>query len=335
MRIGWTVIMILALSQFIFASTVSGQAHEPVKIRLLAGPFGSGGYLIHSAVADIAKKHHPWLKLDHAESPGFIFNLKKLHEDPQLKKSLIIGAGGVVSWMASIGMKPFDKKYPPVKFLGNYSLVSVWLATLDPNIKSPKDLIGKKIAIGRTPQINWAQEPKWVIHHGWGIGDKVKIQYVGLKPAAAALLDGLVDAAVVGGYFDPIHKENFVVSPQTIELLASGRKIYYIPWGKEAVEKTIAAGMPIIPIMLPAKTVKYQKEPLPIFTDNCGWHVAPEFPEEIAYEFTKLVINNVSKFAEYASVGKIISKKALVFGWTPETIHPGALRAYKEAGILK
>ena len=30
-----------------------------------------------------------------------------------------------------------------------------------------------------------------------------------------------------------------------------------------------------------------------------------------------------------------MSPKSLAFGWDPKRIHPGALRAYREAGILK
>lgn len=334
MRTKCLLVTILVVSLFIAGPAVYAQEREQVQISDLSGPFGTGSYVLHAAIEDIAKKRHPWLRISHSESPGYVFNLKKLDKEPKLRKSLVIGSGAVLSWIASQGLKPFDKKYTPAKLLGNHFFVSNWLATFDPNIKSGKDLAGKKIALGRVPQVNWTIEPEWIITYGWGIRDKVRIQYVGTKPAATALLDGLVDAAIVGGYFDPLNMR-LSISPQTVELLASGRKINFIPWGEDAVKKTIAKGMPIIPVMLPANTVKGQTEPLAIHTDTAGWYASEEFPEELAYEFTKLLIDYVSKFPEYGDIGKLMSRKGLAFGWSPDTTHPGAIRAYKEAGIIE
>jgi TRAP transporter TAXI family solute receptor len=335
MRAKYFMVMVLGLCVFIAGSAVYVQAREPVVISAIMAPFGTGPYVINSAAEDMFKKYHPWLRLDHSESPGYVFNLIKLAKEPELRKSTIVGSGPVLNWMAGEGMKPFDKKYPSLKFMANFYILSPWLATLDPKIKTGKDLVGKKIALGRTPQVNWRIEPEAVIIHGWGIGDQVKIEHAGTKEAPKALLDGLVDAAVVGGYFDP-YTMKMAYTPATLEFVASGRKIYFIHWGEEAVKKTIAKiGMPITPITLPADAMEGQKEAFEGFSDTSGWFASPEFPEELAYEFIKFVINNVTKFGEYAAIGKLMSKKALPFGWTPETIHPGALKAYKEAGIIK
>lgn len=155
---------------------------------------------------EISKKNVQVLRISHAESPGFVFNIKKLDAEPALKKTMIVGSGTGVSGLAEAGYKPFDdKKFSPVKLIANYSLGAYWLATLNPNIKSVADLAGKKVALGRAAQINWAIQPAWIMAHGYGLGkDKINLQYVGTKEAVDALLDGTADAAVVGGYFDPL-----------------------------------------------------------------------------------------------------------------------------------
>lgn len=326
----------LAMAMLVFVSVGLAQgAERPItNISLISAPFGTGSYVLSSALEDISKKIHPWLRITHSESPGFVFNIKKLEKEPALKKTMIIGSGVAVNWLAQNGLPPFDKKYPAVRLLANYTLTTPWLTTLNPKIKTGKDLGGKKIALGRTTQINWAIQPEWVIRYGWEITDKVDIRYTDIIEAVRNLLDGLVDAAIVGGYFEPVNMR-FSLSPQTLELLASGRDLYHIPWGEEAVKKVIAKGMPIIPVTIPAGAIKGLKESLPIFTDTTTWCVDPEFPEDIAYEVVKLIINNCSKFGEYGDLGKLMSPQALLFGWSPEKIHPGALKAYKEAGILK
>jgi TRAP transporter TAXI family solute receptor len=332
MKMKCALMMCLLFFMAVCVSPVS--AEKETTVGTLSAPFGTGTYLIQSAAEDLAKKNHPWLRIVHQETPGYVFNIKKLDKQPDLKKTTLVGCGAVLNWLASQGKKPLKKKYAPLKMIGNYFLVSNWLATLDPNIKEGKDLAGKKIALGRTTQINWAVEPVAVIRDGWGIKDKVKIQYVGTKPAATALLDGLVDAAIVGGYFDPLNMK-LRPSPQTVELLASGRKIYFIPWGKEAVKKTIDNGMPIVPVLLPANTVKGQTKDMHIYTDTAGWWAAAEFPEKLAYAFTKLLLDNVTKFGEYGAIGKLMSPPGLAYGGTAKNLHPGALKAYREAGVIK
>jgi TRAP transporter TAXI family solute receptor len=320
---------------FCLAPVSFAQTHPEVKISHLSAPFGTSSYVLGSALEEIFKKH-PWLHITHSESPGFVFNIKKLDTEPQLKKSMIIGTGAGMKWMATRGMEPFKKKYESPLFLANYNLVSCWLATLDPAITSVKDLAGKRIALGRRTQVNWAIEPEMMLADGWGLGDdKVKLQYVGTSPAKTALLDRVVDACVVGGYLDPITLK-VVPSPQTIELEASRRKVTHLSWTKEAVATALQkTGIPLKGVSIPPNIFQGQSKPIDTFADFNIWAVAPEFPEDVAYEFVKTIVKNYKRFGEFHALGKIISPKGMVWGWEPKDMHPGAYKAYKELGLMK
>ncbi|MEO8408559.1 MAG: TAXI family TRAP transporter solute-binding subunit, partial [Oxalobacteraceae bacterium] len=310
-------------------------AREPVNVSLITAPFGTGSYVMGSALEEISKKKHAWLHINSSESPGFIFNVKKLDREPALKKSMIIGSGAGVAGLAESGQKPFDKKYPAEKLIANYSLGAYWLATLDPKIKSIKDLAGKKVALGRAAQINWAVQPEWIMRIGYGLGkDKVNVQYVGVQEAVDALLDGTADAAIVGGYFDPLSKK-MILSPQTAQFLASNRKMTHLSWGHEAVDKAKAKGMKMVNITIPPNTIAGVTGPLEVAADTTSWMVSPDFPEDLAYETTKLIIDNIKVFGDYHALGKLMSPAGLLYGWESSEIHPGALRAYREAGIIK
>ena len=321
---------------FLLGGVGSASAQRaPVTVSLISAPFGTGSYVLGSALEEISNKNHPWLRISHAESPGFVFNIRKLDREPELKTSMIVGSGAGVAGLAELGQKPFDKKYAPLKLLATYNLTAVWLATLDPSIKSVKDLAGKKIALGRATQINWAVQPEWTIRYGWELpADKINLQYVGTKEAVDALLDGTAQAAVVGGYFDPLAKK-IELSPQTIEFLASGRTIHHLEWGVEPVKKTVARGMKMVPVTIPLNTLPGVTSPMNIFADTAAWMVAPEFPEDLAYEVTKLVLNNIKAFADVHALGTLMSPEALVYGAEASDFHPGALRAYREAGLIK
>ncbi len=93
--------------------------------------------------------------------------------------------------------------------------------------------------------------------------------------------------------------------------------------------------MKVVPITVPANTIEGVSEPLEILAESTVWMVADEFPEELAYETTKLIIQHIKTFSDYHALGKLMSTAALSYGWDQEEFHPDALRAYKEAGLLK
>lgn len=314
------------------AAWAAGKA--PTKVNVLSAPFGTASYVFSTTLEEISKKADAGVLISASESPGIIYNIKRLDQDPEMRKNTIITYSNGSGWMAANGVKPFKKKHPYPKLIANYALTCLWLATLDADIKGPEQLIGKKIALGRAPQPVWGKEPAWLLKYGWGILDKVDVQYVGTKPAMTALIDGLVDAAIVGGFVDPIHGK-VVPGPTTIELFASGRKVYNLPWGKEAVAKLIATGIPLAQVTIPANSFQGQVKALDVASDPISWVAYEEFPYETAYAIAKMIIQHVEEFKDYHNLGKLLSKQALVYSWDAKNIHPGALKAYKEAGIIK
>lgn len=310
-------------------------AKDPVKVSLITAPFGTGSYVMGSALEEISKKAKAGVQITSSESPGFSFNMKKLDREPALRKTMIVGSGAATVGLGIIGSPPFTEKYAPLKLIANYSVGAYWLATLDPKIKTIADLAGKTVALGRAAQINWAVQPVWIMEYGYGLTkDKVNVQYVGTKEAVDALLNGTADAAIVGGYFDPATKK-MELSPQTTEFLASGRDIRFLSWGEPAIEKAKEKGMKMSAFSVPPNSIKGISNTLVVAADTTSWMVSPEFPDELAYDTTKLIIDNLTKFGEYHAQGKLMSRDGLIFGWQVEDLHPGALRAYREAGIVK
>ncbi|MES0809220.1 TAXI family TRAP transporter solute-binding subunit [Roseibium sp. SCPC15] len=313
---------------------VSGQATDKTQISLITGPFGTGSYVLGNAVEQIVAKHSDKVQVTSSETPGLVYNAKQLNRDPDMKKNTFMAFTTGINYLATSGQKPFDNKLPDVKLIGNYLLGSVWLATFDPGIKSAADLEGKTIALGRPPQILWTIEPMHIIRDGWQMEDKITIERLGTKDAAQALLNGSVDAAIVGGYADPLTGE-FKPSPQTVELLAAGKKLYHIPWGKDAVQAVIDKGIAMNHLSVPAGSVEGVDSDLDGFFDAIAWVSYPELDDDAAYEVTRTLIDNVGQFGDYHALGKLMSAKSLAYGWDPENIHPGALRAYREAGIIE
>ncbi|MCP1337165.1 TAXI family TRAP transporter solute-binding subunit [Futiania mangrovi] len=307
---------------------------QNASVDLISGPFGTGSYVLANALEQISKAKATDVQINSTETPGLVFNANKLNKEPDAKKNTIMAFTAGINYLATNGEPPFKETLPSAMLIANYNLGVVWLATFDETLKTPQDLVGKRIALGRPPQILWTIEPRLIIRHGWGLEDKIDIETLGTKEAADALLNGHVDAAIIGGYVDP-GTGKFLPSPQTVELLASGRTLHHIPWGEKAVADTIAAGVSISPITVKPGSVDGLDIPVPAFFDAVAWMAYPELDEELAYKVTKTIIDNVGSFAEYHSLGKLMSAEALTSGWSADRIHPGALRAYREAGLVK
>jgi len=317
---------------FASSSALAQQKHKEVTISVLSAPFGTAAYVLCNALEQISKKENSSVKIVASESPGYLFNIRKLDAEPALRKTTIVGSGPALLGLATSGSKPFKKKFNKLKLIGNMSIVAVWLASTNEKIKSGSDVAGKRIALGKAAQINWAVLPRAVVENGWGV--KANVQYLGPKPAIAALLDGKADLSIVGGYINPAQTK-LALAPPTLELVATGRKLSHISFGTDAVKKTEAKGYRITPYTIQPGGVEGLDKPLETFIDTSSWTVDASFPEDVAYEVTKLIIKNAGKFGEYHAVGKLISQKGLVYGWKASDIHPGALKAYKEAGIIK
>jgi len=312
--------------------TSAASASESVS--LMTGPFGTGSYVLGNALEQISKKHSTEIVVNSSETPGLVYNAKKVSKSEDMQKNTIMSFTTGVNFLATQGSKPFKKKHETTKLIANYNLGAVWLATFNPEIRTSADLVGKSIALGRPPQILWTVEPEKLIEFGWGLKGKINVERLGTKQAAQALLDGNVDAAIIGGYADPITGK-FSPSPQTVELLGTGKTLYHIPWGTDAVKKVAAQGMSIKPLTIPTGAIAGIDKPHEVFFDPISWVGYASLNDELAYKVTKLIIENVDGFTDYHALGKLMSKQSLAFGWEAKDIHPGALRAYREAGLVK
>jgi TRAP transporter TAXI family solute receptor len=332
-RFSLVIFIILTLALAVFSNAGAAEQKQIVQIAQWGATFGTSSYILATATSDISKKYHPWLRVSAAETPGNIYILKAIDKNPSLWTNTVATSGKVTEWLAAKSLPPFTEEIVGFRALLNLNVLSMWLVTFDPGIKTPQDLIGKKIALGLTTQINWGYEPGLLINEGWGLKDKVSITYAGTTPALHALLDRTAHATVIGVYMNPITYD-YVPAPSLVELTASGKKFYHIPWGKECIEAAKAKlGIPLGTITIPKGTIKDQTEDIVTFVDTLHLSVRDLFPEEVAYEFVKMYIAHYKKFSDYHVVGKLITPEAMCYGFTKRELHPGAVRAYKEAGF--
>lgn len=322
-----------------WATLAPAQAAEKrTTIAMLEWPTGYGPPEQAVVLGRLISANHPKLRLIAQETPGYVYNLKIMAKDKWRWPRHIFGHSSGAEWLSKKGIKPFFEE-PILQEWKNLWGEAIWLngnfVTLNPNIKTPRDFVGKRIALGLKTQTHWGGFATVVLREGFGITPKnARLEYLGPKAAMDALLDRRVDAAVFGTVttvgLDPLKP-----GPTLLQLASSGRKFYYVNIGHEAVQRVNdKGGAPFLTVRIPAGKLPGQSHPLELFGD-IGWKAAhPAFSEELAYELTKAVVKYAPQVGEYFAFGELWTKpELLVLGLNEKNTHPGAIRAYKEAGL--
>jgi TRAP-type uncharacterized transport system substrate-binding protein len=314
---------------------------KEVRVPYLQYPLGGGweGYIIFDRYV---AQSHPWVRPVQQETAGYVHNLKTMAKDKTLQRTATFGSSTLAIYLAENAYKPFFEEPLTGDWLhlhGEYMLGQSWFVTFDPNIKRVEDLKGKPIAIGLKTQTHWGGATTFMLEKGYGItADNTKINNLGPVRGLDALFDGQVVAALLSVNVDATQKR-FQLGPTITRIAASGRKYYMIPWPKGVVNKVVReTGFPIYAVTIPPNTLPNQPEPFEIFADIGTRTVHKSFPEDLAYELTKAFIEIGPKAGALSTIGVLWTKETMVspfsFDWKhKDKIHPGAKRAFEEAGM--
>ena len=326
----------IALS--ILATTVSA---EPAEIDILVSPSGSGPYLAWATLQNYAADYTDKIAPLAIETPGFTYNVRFLASSPELWENTLIGSGQVVEWAAKEGIKPFFPK--PLKEVEDFLILGVMsrstnlFVTLDTEIKSKNDFDGKRVAVGLLTQNEWGMHQRMMLDY-WGTTPKLKsFDALGPGQNIDALLDGRADIGTLVTHSNKDFSFTLEAGPfKTLE--SSGRPYSYISIDDSDIQPYIdETGVPFAIQKLPPNTVSNQSEEVTSFGNFTLLSAHKSFPEELAYEMTKLWLKAGPKLGEFSAIAKIWDPEtiALLARQSPESIHPGAMRAYKEASLIK
>lgn len=340
--IGIRIATLVALgSCLVLAGPATAQKPQAeVKVPILACPSGCGVTAAFAIAQERARQWHPWLRPVAVDTGGYAYNLKYMAKSPQLWKTNVFGAGSLILAAANIPLKPyFDEKIPKddFKIIAVTAKSANIFITLDPNIKTPANFKNKRVGLGTLAQNEYGMHGTMVIE-GLGLRKDLKtLDHLGTLPAMDALLNGQSDVGNVWLGFDN-HAKTLAIDPSLRHVQASGRKFYYVNVTPDMVDKVNKNfGVNFITWHFKPNTLPNQPESLDTYGNIHLLAVHKTFPDNIAYELTKFLVENSPKLAQYHSLPKVWTPDTLSYGAKehPETFHPGALRAYKELGVIK
>ena len=119
-----------------------------------------------------------------------------------------------------------------------------------------------------------------------------------------------------------------------VKLEASGRTFYHIAFTDEQLANVQKKNPPMAPMSIKAGSmVNLDQDIKAIWSGALGYGVKDVFPEDLAYEYTKLFIDNADLLAEYHAMGTLAAAETGAYGLTKRLLHPGSVRAFEEIGV--
>jgi TRAP transporter TAXI family solute receptor len=185
-------------------------------------------------------------------------------------------------------------------------------------IASVSDLAGKRVAVGPaggTPGTYW---PRFMET----LGVNATVSYAGAADAASQLGDGLIDAfAFAAG-----------VPISAFSQLAAERDVVMFGFNEAELATILEAHPEVSALTIPAGTYAGHDYDQPTVS---MWNFAvahADMPESLAYEITRLAMENNDRMMEiHSAASETLPEAAVNNGFLP--FHPGAVRWFLENGI--
>lgn len=311
---------------------------KPYNIQIMTFRVGSSTYVMGVALADLINKNSTWLRATAVETPGVETNAKILALEPEKRKNTLVWTSQTTVWMLeNLEIQGVKFRYDTLKPVSLFGLSGNSFVTLDPKLRTVKDLKGKRVALA--PKGIWGMSTFHAIMFE-KMGIKANFKYMGLEAAVSALEDGLVDAAVAGVIMEKPGK--FSPTPALQGLVAT-KSPYFVSYdAAEAGEIFKKWGAPMVTSVIPPKQMgPTQTEPWVVAGLGLLWGADVQMPPEVVYEICRVIYENVGKFAEYHVTGAAVTKETMAFVETTDRskVHPGAMKFYDEKrlkiGFLK
>ncbi|GAB6109690.1 TAXI family TRAP transporter solute-binding subunit [Fusibacter bizertensis] len=218
------------------------------------------------------------------------------------------------------GVMMFDGK-PFEKLRGLATLYSepLQIVTTDPNIKTVADLKGKKVAVGAIGSGVEANARQIIAAAGMDFEKDIDPKFLSFAEASSGLKDKQVDAAFLTAG----------IPTAAIQDLSAQNDVYIV-----AIEGNVAATLKdnykfFTDYTIPANTYKGQTEDVASLTVKSMLCVSADLDEELAYQLTKQIYENLDRVVLAHNVGKYITKETALDAM-PIPLHPGAERYFNE-----
>jgi len=214
--------------------------------------------------------------------------------------------------------KPLNKLRAIGAIYPNYIQI---VATAESGIKTLADLKGKSLSVG-APKSGTELNSRAILKAaGMTYKDIGKVEYLPFAESVDLMKNRQLAATL----------QSAGLGVASLKDLSNSNEINVVSVPKEIVDKI---GPPFIAATIPANTYKGQDKDVPTAAVVNFLVTNSDVPDDLAYQMTKLVFESLPDLQSAHAAARDIKLETAATG-SPVPLHPGAIRYYKEKGLIK
>jgi len=195
------------------------------------------------------------------------------------------------------------------------------VATADSGIKTLMDLKGKSLSVGAPKSGTELNSRAILAAAGLSYKDLGKVEYLPFAESVDLMKNRQLDATL----------QSAGLGVASLKDLSTSIDIAVVAVPKDVVGKI---GPPFTSVLIPANTYTGQEKDVPTAAVINYLVTSTAVSDDLAYQMTKLIFESLPELANSHVAGKGIKLENAANG-SPIPLHPGAIRYYKEKGLLK
>jgi TRAP transporter TAXI family solute receptor len=195
------------------------------------------------------------------------------------------------------------------------------VATAESGIKTLADLKGKSLSVGAPKSGTELNSRAILAAAGLSYKDLGKVEYLPFAESVDLMKNRQLSATL----------QSAGLGVASLKDLSTSSEITVVSVPKEVVDKI---GPPFVSVNIPANTYTGQDKDVPTAAVVNYLVTSSAVSDELAYQMTKLIFESLPELANSHVAGKEIKLETAATG-SPVPLHPGAIRYYKEKGLIK
>lgn len=195
------------------------------------------------------------------------------------------------------------------------------VARAETDIRSLRDLVGKRVSVGAARSGNEINARALLGAAGLSYADLLQVEYLRYGESVELFVKGELDAMLISAGLG------------VAAIVEASRRtpVRFVPIEQEFVE---AKARMFFPVNIPANSYPGQTSEIPTAALNNFFVTTSDASEEIVYRITKAIFENVESIRAVHPAAEVITlDRALAI--RPIEVHPGALRYFREKGVVR